>query len=358
MLDEVMEKVGEKNIVQVVMDNSSNYKLAGEMLMEKRKRLLSLFSSNKWRSSRSASSTKGKRIAAIVLDNCYFWAYVVVCLKAVTPLIKVLRLVDSDEKLAMGRLVDSDEKPAMGFLYEAMDRAKEQIQKDFNNVQKRYEPIWDIIDKRWESQLHHLLHDAAYFLNPHFHYSPNFQPDAEIKIALYNYLARMVPDANERVMIDLQMDAFKSARVMKEQRHVNRQAIMNPICLDDIQFDDEWVTEKEESALPRQGDWLRILERNTKREYDSDSEEDEVEAIVRNLEKACHDHIGGDNVEEIHEVSDDDMDENVHFSRDFEGDVGNQFDETMGDDVDDYNNYGDDDGGRGNSVENDDLDLA
>ena len=48
------------------------------------------------------------------------------------------------------------------------------------------------------------------------------------------------------------------------------------------------------------------------------------------------------------------MDENVHFSRDFEGDVGNQFDETMGDDVDDYND--DDDGGRGNSVENDDLD--
>ncbi|XP_057485514.1 uncharacterized protein LOC130771841 [Actinidia eriantha] len=45
------------------------------------------------------------------------------------------------------------------------------------------------------------------------------------------------------------------------------------------------------------------------------------------------------------------------LSRDFEGDVGNQFDETMGDDVDDYNDDDDDDdGGRGNSVENDDLD--
>ncbi|PSS34880.1 RuvB-like [Actinidia chinensis var. chinensis] len=39
MLDEVMEKVGEENIVQVVTDNASNYKLAREMLMEKRKRL-------------------------------------------------------------------------------------------------------------------------------------------------------------------------------------------------------------------------------------------------------------------------------------------------------------------------------
>ena len=49
------------------------------------------------------------------------------------------------------------------------------------------------------------------------------------------------------------------------------------------------------------------------------------------------------------------MDENVHFSRNFEGEVGNQFDETMGDDVDDYNDD-DGNGGRGNSVENDDLD--
>lgn len=94
-------------------------------LHEQKGALISLFSSNKWRSSRFASSTKGKRIASIVFDNRYFWAYVVVCLKAATPLIKVLRLVDSDEK------------PAMGFLYEAMDRAKEQIQKNFNNVQKR-----------------------------------------------------------------------------------------------------------------------------------------------------------------------------------------------------------------------------
>ncbi|XP_028067654.1 uncharacterized protein LOC114270382 [Camellia sinensis] len=77
---------------------------------------------------------------------------------------------------------------------------------------KSYDPIWTIIDRRWESQLHHPLHAAAYFLNPQFHYSPNFQPDAEVKIGLYKCLERMVPDANERVKIDLQIDAFKSAR--------------------------------------------------------------------------------------------------------------------------------------------------
>ena len=70
------------------------------------------------------------------------------------PLVKVLRLVDGDAK------------PAMGYIYEAMDRAKEQIQKNFNDVQMRYRPILRIIEIRWELQLHRLLHAAAYFLNP------------------------------------------------------------------------------------------------------------------------------------------------------------------------------------------------
>ena len=36
MLDEVVDRVGEENVVQVVTDNATNYKLAGEMLMQKR----------------------------------------------------------------------------------------------------------------------------------------------------------------------------------------------------------------------------------------------------------------------------------------------------------------------------------
>ena len=37
MLDEVVDRVGEENVVQLVTDNAANYKLAGEMLMQKRK---------------------------------------------------------------------------------------------------------------------------------------------------------------------------------------------------------------------------------------------------------------------------------------------------------------------------------
>ncbi|GKC96414.1 hypothetical protein Tco_1161856, partial [Tanacetum coccineum] len=39
MLDDFVEKIGEEHVVQVVTDNAANYKAAGEMLMDKRKKL-------------------------------------------------------------------------------------------------------------------------------------------------------------------------------------------------------------------------------------------------------------------------------------------------------------------------------
>ena len=84
-----------------------------------------MFTSIQWRSCRFSKIEEGKRIQSYVLDN-KFWDDVTTCIKAAYPLIKVLRLVDSDEK------------PAMGFIYEAMDQAKEKIQLNFGYVKKRY----------------------------------------------------------------------------------------------------------------------------------------------------------------------------------------------------------------------------
>ncbi|XP_052200522.1 uncharacterized protein LOC127806938 [Diospyros lotus] len=281
MLDAIVEKVGEENVVQVVTDNAANYKAAGEMLMEKRKRLywtpcaahcidliledfekklkvhattirkarristyiysrtllismlrqftkgrdlirpavtrfatayltlgclselkgalMTMFTSNSWKSSRFVSQQDGRRVQQTVLDS-RFWKNIIHCLKAALPLVKVLRLVDSDEK------------PAMGFIYVEMDRAKEKIKANFNNVKKNFEPILKIVDERWEFQLHRPLHAAAYYLNPHYHYSPNFKVNMEIKLGLFNCIERMVTDPEERDKIDVQIEMFKGAK--------------------------------------------------------------------------------------------------------------------------------------------------
>lgn len=206
MLDAIVERIGEANVVQVITDNAANYKAAGHLLMEKRKTLywtpcsahcidliledfekklelhaltigkgrrittyiysrsllismlrkftkgqdlirpgatrfatayltlgclnnckitlMSMFTSVQWRSSRYSKSEEGRQIQNCVLDS-KFWHDVSECIKAAFPLIKVLRLVDSDEI------------PAMGFIYKAMMEAKEKIKVNFGNVQKR-----------------------------------------------------------------------------------------------------------------------------------------------------------------------------------------------------------------------------
>ncbi|XP_074305125.1 uncharacterized protein LOC141640129 [Silene latifolia] len=236
MLDAIVEKVGEENVVQIVTDNAANYKAAGLRLMEKRPKLfwtpcaahcidlmledldkkisihgvtitkarkittyiysrtllhcwmkeftkdrelirpavtrfatsyltlrclneqkgplLALFASDKWKGSKFCKSVEGKNVQRIVLDTKGFWPGIITCLRAALPLVKVLRMVDSDEN------------SVMGFIYEAMTRAKDQIKENFNHVEKNYKPLWDIIDERWEAQMQRPLHATAYYLNP------------------------------------------------------------------------------------------------------------------------------------------------------------------------------------------------
>ncbi|XLR03079.1 hypothetical protein S83_069277, partial [Arachis hypogaea] len=147
-----------------------------------------------------ASTPEGIRVQNMALDS-RLWKNIVICLKAAAPLITVLRLVDSDEK------------PAMGFIFEGMRNAKETIRTNFGCVKKSYEPIWEIINGRWKSQLHRPLHAAAYYLNPHYHYEPNFMvDDADIKIGLYSCLKKLVPNQEERKKVGLQLPDFHYAR--------------------------------------------------------------------------------------------------------------------------------------------------
>ena len=51
------------------------------------------------------------------------------------------------------RLVDGEQTP-MGSLYEAMDRAKKAVRNKYKVESLKFQPLWDIIDRRWSNQLH------------------------------------------------------------------------------------------------------------------------------------------------------------------------------------------------------------
>ena len=94
--------------------------------------LQAMFVSKEWAKSNYATKIEANKVEVILLLDNKFWKSVTSCLKSVGPLVKVLRLVDGDVKLAMG------------YVNEAMDRENEQIAKNFNKQKTQYERIRNI----------------------------------------------------------------------------------------------------------------------------------------------------------------------------------------------------------------------
>ncbi|KAL4204345.1 hypothetical protein AMTRI_Chr01g109300 [Amborella trichopoda] len=89
-------------------------------------------------------SQLGRQVETTFLDR-RLWAGCNHVVYVTEPLVRVLRLSDSDDK------------PVMGFLFDAMRRAKEAIFE--NNIWN--EEILEIVDRRWRDQLHHDIHAAG-----------------------------------------------------------------------------------------------------------------------------------------------------------------------------------------------------
>ncbi|XP_050896545.1 uncharacterized protein LOC127103323 [Lathyrus oleraceus] len=95
-----------------------------------------MFTSEEWLNLSASKEVKGKKAIDIVLQVS-FWEDIVYILKAMGPLVKVLRLVFNEKKSAMGNI------------YHVMLEAN----------------IIDTVDRRWSIQLHPSLHAAEYYLN-------------------------------------------------------------------------------------------------------------------------------------------------------------------------------------------------
>ena len=100
---------------------------------------------------------KIKEVKQIVLDE-RFWNNCMIVVRIGSPLIRLLRICDSDEK------------PAMGYVYEGMYRVRKGIKELFKKKKTLYQPYIDIINARWDKLLRKSLHAAAYWLNPAFQY--------------------------------------------------------------------------------------------------------------------------------------------------------------------------------------------
>jgi len=87
-----------------------------------------------------------------------FWLTIEDLLRASEPIIKVLRLVDSDSN------------PTMAYLQGAFLEAKKAITENFKEDACSARPILDILDRRWEKHYKSPLVKAAMMLNPSSYY--------------------------------------------------------------------------------------------------------------------------------------------------------------------------------------------
>ena len=107
-----------KHLIRPAVTRCATSYLTLDCLNRNKEVLMRMFTSKSWKSSGFARTTSGRHVENLVMDS-KFWKNIVVCLKGANPLIKVLRLVNSDEK------------PAMGFIYKEINRAKDKIRSAF-----------------------------------------------------------------------------------------------------------------------------------------------------------------------------------------------------------------------------------
>jgi hypothetical protein len=133
---------------------------------------------------------------AKVVRSDTFWKNVDTAVNYFEPLVIVLIKMDSDV-------------PGMGFLYGCLLDAKKDIAKRFDNDEKRYKAVWDIIDKRWDNKLKTPLHLAGYYLNPYYYYTNKLEIelDGTFREGLVTCVTKMIEDVEiqDKIMDELNL---------------------------------------------------------------------------------------------------------------------------------------------------------
>jgi hypothetical protein len=165
------KREGWKEIVRPGLTRFATTFITLKSLYDRKSDLQALMVDRHFTTHKLAKSTAGKTVSAIILDFT-FWSNCFMIAKIMAPIIKLLKIVDGDER------------PSMGYVYDGMQRAKNAIKAMFRKRKSSYKPYTDIIKTRWDKHLKRELHSAAYFFNPAFQYIGDFNDKSRITEAL------------------------------------------------------------------------------------------------------------------------------------------------------------------------------
>lgn len=201
MLDLMKKFTGGQEIIKTGITKSVSCFLSLQSILKQRSRLKHMFSNPEF-SANSAYATKPQSVACIsIIDDNDFWRAVEECVALSEPFLKVMREV-------------SGGKPAVGFIYELMTKAKESIRTYYIMDEIKCKTFLDIVDKKWQNNLHSPLHSAAAFLNPSIQYNPEIKFLGSIKEDFFRVLEKLLPTPELRRDITNQILLFTRATGM------------------------------------------------------------------------------------------------------------------------------------------------
>ncbi|KAI3861319.1 hypothetical protein MKX03_001818, partial [Papaver bracteatum] len=161
--------------------------------------------SSEWTESDWEKCSDGKRMSNI-LNRSQFWKHLDSCLKVFTPLVNLIRMVNSEET------------PAMGYIYHAVEQLTKQVPLMLSDPKDKL-----VLDK-----LHQPLHAAGHYLNPSIYFSnpPQYGEDldsnAEVKKCLFDAIAMLFPDDETQHKIINQLLSYRSAAGMMDLQLAKR----------------------------------------------------------------------------------------------------------------------------------------
>ncbi|XP_038713411.1 uncharacterized protein LOC120007282 [Tripterygium wilfordii] len=145
------EHTGGREILRPAPTRFATNFIALESILSQKDALRQMVTCKEWMQSTYSRDSKGKKFTDLVLDSS-FWKESATIVYITKPLVRVLRLVDSENR------------SAMGYMYAAIWKARGEILKRFERRKRRVAPYIRIIDSRWDSQLHTNLHAAGYWI--------------------------------------------------------------------------------------------------------------------------------------------------------------------------------------------------
>ncbi|CAL4959052.1 unnamed protein product [Urochloa decumbens] len=150
----------------------------------------------------SSSSYASRSIPSVdILNDDELWRAVEEIAAVSEPLLRVMRDV-------------SGGKAAIGYIYESMTKVTDSIRTYYIMDEGKCKSFLDIVEQKWQSELHSPLHSAAAFLNPSIQYNPEVKFFSSIKEEFYHVLDKVLTTPDLRQDITAQLHAFRKAQGM------------------------------------------------------------------------------------------------------------------------------------------------